>query len=85
MTGDSSCQTPDWTGASADWEVIDVFKEAISGLVCESDGESESEGTRVKTPVVLLKPVCSQTECPSVRVNKLDLVWQQPCFSSGLF
>lgn len=53
--------------------------------MCESDGESESEGARVKTPVVLLKPVCSQTKCPSVRVNKLDLVWQQPCFPSGLF
>lgn len=66
----------DQTGASAlVTGVIDVVKKAISGCVGEKDGESETERTCAKTSV------CSQ----SVRVNKPDLVWQQPFFCSWLF
>lgn len=46
------------------------------------DGESESEGRRVKTRLVLFKPVCSQT-CPSVRLIKLIRFFLWAVLSAG--
>lgn len=47
------------------------------------DRESESEGRRVKTRLVLFKPVCSQT-CPSVRLIKLIRFFLWAVLSAGV-